>query len=182
MTVRIIGLQPSDFLALAEYLNDHISDNGAEGQPLFQPIARIDCHFAGDRAVGFRRALDVVPPTPGWRRAWVALAGKDRIVGHADLRAHAAPYMGHRCLLGMGVHRDWRRSGLGQRLLDVAIEWAKADPQMEWIDLQVIASNGAAVSLYERAGFTETGLVRDCFRMDGRQVDYLSMALPVRRA
>jgi GNAT superfamily N-acetyltransferase len=67
----------------------------------------------------------------------------------------------------MGVHREWRRLGMGQRLLDVAIEWAKADQQMEWIDLQV-------------AGFTETGFIRDCFRMDGRQVDYLSMALPVR--
>jgi ribosomal protein S18 acetylase RimI-like enzyme len=88
--------------------------------------------------------------------------------------------MVHRCLLGMGVHREWRRLGMGQRLLDVAIEWAKADQQMEWIDLQVVASNGAAVRLYERAGFTETGFIRDCFRMDGRQVDYLSMALPVR--
>lgn len=87
--------------------------------------------------------------------------------------------MDHRCLLGMGVHRERRRSGIGQRLLDVAIEWAKADQQMEWIDLQVIASNRAAVRLYERAGFTETGLVRDCFRVDGRLVDYLSMALPL---
>lgn len=181
MTPRIIDLQTRDFSEFAEYLNDHNSDNGAEGQPLFQPIARSDCHFAGERAVGFRRALDVVPPTPGWRRAWVALAGKDRLVGHVDLRAHPTPHMVHRCLLGMGVHREWRHLGMGQRLLDVAIEWAKADQQMEWIDLQVIASNGAAVRLYKRAGFTETGLIRDCFRMDGRQVDYLSMALPVRR-
>jgi len=169
------------FSGFAEYLNDHISDNGAEGQPTFQPIARLDCHFAGERAIGFRRALALVPPAPEWRRAWVALTGKGGIVGHADLRAHPTPYMVHRCLLGMGVHREWRRSSIGQRLLDVAIEWAKADPQMEWIDLQVIASNGAAVRIYERAGFTETGLIRDCFRVDERQVDCLSMALPVRR-
>ena len=89
--------------------------------------------------------------------------------------------MVHRCLLGTGVHREWRRSGIGQRLLDAAIEWAKADQQMAWIDLHVIASNGAAVRLYERAGFREIGLVRDCFRVDGRSVDYLSMALPVHR-
>lgn len=168
---RIIDLQTRDFSEFAEYLNDHISDNGAEGQPLFQPIARWDCQFSGERAVGFRRALDVVPPAPGWRRAWVALAGRGGIVGHVDLRAHPAPCMVHRCLLGTGVHREWRRSGIGQRLLDAAIEWAKADQQMAWIDLHVIASNGAAVRLYERAGFRETGLVRDCFRVDGRSVD-----------
>ena len=110
------------------------------------------------------------------------MAGEDRIVGHVDLRAHPTPGMVHRCLLGMGVHREWRRSGIGQRLLHVAIEWAQADQQMEWIDLQVIAANGAAVRLYERAGFTGTGLLRDCFRVDGREVDYLSMALPVRRS
>ena len=79
----------------------------------------------------------------------------------------------------MGVHREWRRSGLGQRLLNAAIEWARADQRIAWIDLQVIASNDAAVRLYERAGFTGTGLVQDCFHVDGRQVDYLSMALPV---
>ncbi|MEJ1170461.1 GNAT family N-acetyltransferase [Variovorax sp. CCNWLW235] len=179
MAPRIVDLQTRDFSAFAEYLNDHISDNGTEGEPLFQPIARIDCHFAGEKATGFRRALDVAPPNPGWRRAWVALSGEDRIVGHVDLRAHPAACMEHRCLLGMGVHREWRRSGLGQRLLDAAVEWAKADQQMAWIDLQVIASNDAAVRLYERAGFTGTGLVQDCFRVDGRQVDYLSMALPV---
>ncbi|WP_409513980.1 GNAT family N-acetyltransferase [Variovorax sp. MHTC-1] len=49
--------------------------------------------------------------------------------------------MVHRCLLGMGVHREWRRSGIGQRLLDVAIEWAKADQQLEWIDLQIVDCN-----------------------------------------
>ncbi|RST49422.1 N-acetyltransferase [Variovorax sp. MHTC-1] len=63
------------------------------------------------------------------------------MIGHVDLRAHPTPYMVHRCLLGMGVHREWRRSGIGQRLLDVAIEWAKADQQLEWIDLQIVDCN-----------------------------------------
>lgn len=180
MTARITDLHTRDFFGFAEYLNDHVSDNGAEGLPLFQPMARSDCHFEGESAAGFRRALDVPLPLPGWRRAWVAVAD-DATVGHVDVRAHPNSYMGHRCLLGMGVHREWRRSGIGHRLLGVAIEWAKEQERIEWIDLQVIASNAAAVRLYRRAGFAETGLIRDCFRIDGRQVDYLSMVLQVRQ-
>ena len=61
------------------------------------------------------------------------------------------------------------------------MDWATREERIEWIDLQVIASNSAAVSLYQRAGFAEIGLMRDCFRIDGRQVDYLSMALQVRQ-
>jgi RimJ/RimL family protein N-acetyltransferase len=181
MTAHITGLDTRDFGRFAEYLNDHVSDNGAEGRPLFQPIARSDCHFEGERAAGFRRALDVPPFAPGWRRAWVAVAGDAAMVGHVDLRAHPAAGMLHRCLLGMGVHREWRRSGIGQRLLEAAMDWATREDRIEWIDLQVIASNSAAVSLYQRAGFAEIGLMRDCFRIDGRQVDYLSMALQVRQ-
>lgn len=176
MTLRIIDLRTRDFSEFAEYLNDHVSDNGAEGMPLFQPISRSDCRFDGERAAGFRSALDVPLLVPGWRRAWVALDG-DATVGHVDLRSHPSRYMVHRCLLGMGVHREWRRSGIGHRLLDVAIEWAKGEMRLEWLDLQVVASNSAAVRLYHRAGFAETGLIRDCFRFDGRQVDYLSMSM-----
>jgi hypothetical protein len=118
MTLRITGLLTADFQTFADYLNDHLSDNGAEGLPLFQPIARSDCHFQGDRAAGFRCALDVQALDPGWRRVWVAVLDQ-AMVGHVDLRAHPSANMGHRCLLGMGVHRDWRRSGIGQQSCDI---------------------------------------------------------------
>jgi len=36
VTPRIVDLQARDFPDFAKYLNDHISDNGAEGQALFQ--------------------------------------------------------------------------------------------------------------------------------------------------
>lgn len=180
MTPRITDLRLVDFQAFADYLNDHLSDNGAEGLPLFQPVARWDSHFQGERATGFRLALDVPALDPGWRRAWVAVSGQ-MIVGHVDLRAHPSANMGHRCLLGMGVHRDWRRSGIGQQLLSAAIDWGKEAEGLDWIDLQAIESNSGAVRLYRRAGFVDTGLLRDCFRFDGRQVDYLSMALRLHR-
>ncbi len=178
--LRITPLELHDFPAFAAYLDDHVSDNGAEGSPLFQPMARADCRFDGERAAGFRRALAVELAQPGWRRAWVAWSDDGRIAGHVDLRGHAQPYSSHRCVLGIGVHRDCRQSGLGHRLLDTAVQWAQADASMAWIDLQVIASNHAAVRLYERVGFQPTGLIEDCFRFDGRSVSYLSMTLRLR--
>ena len=68
----------------------------------------------------------------------------------------------------MGVHRDYRRLGLGATLIAYAEQWAMANTTLEWIDLQVLSGNGPAVRLYLRAGFTRVGEVPEMFRMDGR--------------
>ena len=180
MNFDIVALQVDRFPAFAAYMDDHLSDNGVGGTPLFQPLARADCHFDGDRAELFKRALSQSTEGPGWRRAWVAVTGEGRVLGHADLRAHAMPYTGHRCLLGMGVDRHCRGAGLGRRLLDTATRWAADQAWLDWIDLQVIASNTPALKLYERAGFVRTGHTPDLFRFDRCSVDFDSMSMRLR--
>ena len=66
-------------------------------------------------------ALGTPVGEPGWRRAWLALDEDGAIAGHVDLRARPERPAAHRALLGMGVHRDHRRQGLGARLIDTAL-------------------------------------------------------------
>ena len=56
----------------------------------------------------------------------------------------------------LAVHPDARRRGIGQALVAEALAWAVRNRATE-ADLEVRASNLAAVRLYERAGFGVVG-------------------------
>ncbi|MET0858161.1 MAG: GNAT family protein [Telluria sp.] len=172
----IEALGAADFLDFVAYLNDHLADNGGEAG-YFQPLPRRASFFPAERAAAFRDGLDYAVARRGWRRAWVARCGQGRIVGHVDLRSHPDGLTGHRCLLGMGVDRGNRRAGLGAALIAHARHWAAEVARLEWIDLQVISENQAAVALYRRAGFVKAGEMEDMYRIDGNSFSYTTMSL-----
>lgn len=173
----IHGVALADLPALFVYLDDHLLDNGRAGTPLFQPMARAESRWATDKRAAFAIGLGAEVGAPGWRRAWMALDADGGICGHVDLRARPERASSHRCLLGMGVHRDFRRQGLGQRLLATALAWARAQDTIDWVDLEVISSNLPARRLYERSGFVFAGEIPDLFRIDGEQLGYVYMTL-----
>lgn len=170
-------LSAEDFLDFVAYLNDHLADNGAGETGYFQPLSRRASFMPAERAAAFRDGLDAAIATRGWRRAWVARSADGQIVGHIDLRSHPEGLTGHRCLLGMGVDRDNRRAGLGAALIAHARQWAAEVARLEWIDLQVISENEAALALYRRAGFVKAGEMKDMFRIDGHSFSYTTMSL-----
>lgn len=176
-TFSIDPLHSDAFDPFAAYLTDHVADNGRDGMPLFQPLARAESRFDGERARAFRDALDVPLSEPGWRRAWVARLADGRIIGHIDLRARAEAHATHRCILGMGVDRARRGTGVGAGLLAHARDWATSQATLDWIDLQVLSSNDPAIRLYQRSGFIDTGELVDLFRIEGRSMGFRSMAL-----
>ncbi len=174
---RIEPLAPQEFDAFIDYLNDHLSDNGRPPVGYFQPLSREASLFSPARAAAFRAGLETPVGERGWRRGWVARDEEGRIGGHIDLRGHAEDHTRHRCLLGMGVHRDLRRQGLGSRLIRHAGRWAASTGVLAWIDLQVLGANRAAIGLYRRAGFREVGEVEDMFAIDGQSHSYVTMTL-----
>ncbi|MDB5935670.1 MAG: hypothetical protein JWQ01_3014 [Massilia sp.] len=180
MTMATIEpLRAEDFSGFIAYLNDHLSDNGGAGAGYFQPLPRAASAFDPERAAVFKAALDAAVGSRGWRRAWVARSERRQIVGHIDLRAHPDGFTQHRGLLGMGVDRDHRRAGLGGALIAHARSWATEVAQLEWLDLQVISANEAALALYRRAGFVKAGEMTDMFRIDGHSFSYTTMSMPL---
>ncbi|HEX5688311.1 MAG TPA: GNAT family N-acetyltransferase [Ideonella sp.] len=175
--LKIQALLVSEFDTFARYLNEHLKDNGEPPAGYFQPLSRDLSVFVGERAERFRRALVVPVGHTGWRRAWIARDEADAIVGHVDLRAHAEAFTTHRCLLGLGVAGSHRRQGLAQRLVVTACRWARSEANIDYVDLQVLSNNTAALALYRAMGFRQVGEVVDMFRIDGRSLDYTSMTL-----
>lgn len=178
--LRILALEPERLPQLFLYLDDHLQDNGRAGTSLFQPQSRALSRFPPEKAAAFAGGLDTPFGQPGWRRVWIALDGAGNIAGHADLRARPEAASTHRTLLGMGVHRDYRRLGLGLSLVEHALAWAGATPPLAWVDLDVLSVNLAARRLYERAGFVVTGEVPDLYRIDGESQGSVMMSRRVR--
>lgn len=152
MSCNIREARQDDLTAFFIYLNDHLRDNGRDGTHLFMLMPRTASVFGTEKQAAFRNALEIAAEQPGWRKLWLAWDGTT-IAGHIDLRARPEHAAAHRVLLGMGVHRDYRRHGLGLRLIAEACQWALTYAALDWIDLEVLSTNTPARRLYHTAGF-----------------------------
>lgn len=82
----------------------------------------------------------------------VALDRNDRVVGYI------CPMLlleeGH--ILDVAVHKDFRGHGLGKMLVERVLRECR-DGGADYVSLEVRPSNEAAIALYRRLGFVETG-------------------------
>jgi ribosomal protein S18 acetylase RimI-like enzyme len=170
----------SDLAAFFAYLDDHLRDNDAAGTPRFQPLLPGQPRIPAGLRLSFIKGVTIPVGEPGWRRLWLALGPTGDIAGHIDLRARPEPASTHRALLGMGVHRAFRRRGLGRRLVGTALDWARLDAGVKWIDLEVLADNLPACALYVDCGFTMVARIADMLRIDGASCDLAYMTRPLR--
>jgi ribosomal protein S18 acetylase RimI-like enzyme len=97
-------------------------------------------------------------------------------VGFCDIVPNAAVGFTHVGRLGMGVRSDWRRQGIGRRLLEVCLSRAKSSA-LEKVELEVYSDNLGALKLYESFGFTREGVKLRGRMLDGRYQDIVLMAL-----
>jgi len=176
----IRAAEAADLPAFFAYLDDHLRDNGTDGTPRFQPLAQDQSRMPPGLRLSFIKGLTFDVGAPGWRRLWIALGSRGDIVGHIDLRARPEGAAGHRAMLGMGVHRAWRRRGLGGQLVETALAWARDETPITWIDLEVLADNAPACALYLRCGFTMVARIADMLRIDGDACDLAYMTRRVR--
>lgn len=95
----------------------------------------------------FARLIDL-PAGMGW----VAVAGRGEVVGYALgwVTAEEAE------IANIAVAAEWRRSGIGARLLRTALDHARARGARR-VYLEVRISNAAAQSFYRRFGFQVVG-------------------------
>jgi L-phenylalanine/L-methionine N-acetyltransferase len=97
------------------------------------------------------------------------IVGAAGIYQYKGRRRHAAD-------LGMCVHDDFQRRGIGSALMAVLIDVADNWLDLKRLELTVYVDNAPAIGLYRKFGFEVEGTRRgDTFR-DGKYVDSFEMA------
>ena len=176
MLVRFLEMEDVD--RYIEHMVVADSESGQDGQPHFH-VYPASHPFDRNAARERERRRWSTPTTEGeWRRAW-GLFDEDILVGHLYLAGGALPTELHRVQVGMGIMRTHHRRGGGRLLLQSAIDWARGQSHIDWIDLGVFEENQPARRLYEKFGFKELGRTPDRFRVDGHRIDDISMSLYV---
>jgi len=102
-----------------------------------------------------------------------------KIIGNIDLTGSRRKIMEHTAVIGMGMLQEWQNIGLGTALLSAIIEWAKNNPILELIWLQVYTENESGLNLYKKMGFTENGIIKNFFKQDDKYFHNLTMTLTV---
>lgn len=84
----------------------------------------------------------------------------DVVVGTLSIQVHPGQTVGS---LAMMVAREHRGQGIGARLLDHSVRWAR-ESGLHKVDLGVWPHNAAAIALYRSRGFTVEGRLRRHYR------------------
>jgi ribosomal protein S18 acetylase RimI-like enzyme len=77
-------------------------------------------------------------------------------------------------LWGMYVRPDARKAGVGRKLAEAVIHYARE--RVEILQLDVVSENEAARRLYTSLGFVEYGIERKALKQGGRYYDEVLMA------
>ena len=109
---------------------------------------------------------------------YVVAESDGKIIGHALLDPMGLEAIAHITRLSIVVHPGYQAKGAGEALLKHLITWAKTEPSVEKIELNVRATNERAIRLYERLGFQIEGRLKNRIKFpDGRYVDDVLMGL-----
>ena len=105
----------------------------------------------------------------------IALVDK-KLVGLLSLERETYAKTRHIASLGMVILKEFRREGIGSVLVESGLEWSKKRG-IEKIILSCFSTNSAAIALYKKFGFNEESIRRKQFKVDGKYVDEIQMAL-----
>jgi L-phenylalanine/L-methionine N-acetyltransferase len=99
-----------------------------------------------------------------------------RIAGSVSVTQYQNPRIAHMGSLGIMLHPDFWRQGLGSRLMQAIIDLADNWLNLKRMELNVYSTNTAAIRLYEKFGFESEGVRRCATFGDGRWLDDVLMA------
>ncbi len=151
------------------------------GYTLFEP------EELGESSLRTSKRVRAVVDDPDELRVVAEVAGPHapsdagHIVGDLSIGAGRWKRLAHCATLGIDIHRDFRRVGLGDMMVRAALAWATGHPRIERVELYVYADNAPAIALYRKHGFTQEGRRQHYFRAtDGRYFDDLIMVVFVK--
>lgn len=91
---------------------------------------------------------------------------------------HSIEWNNRCCLLAIGIGNvQYRGQGYGGEALQLILNYAFNELNLNRVGLDVISSNQAALACYQRAGFTVEGTAREAVLRDGKKYDKIYMGI-----
>jgi RimJ/RimL family protein N-acetyltransferase len=104
-----------------------------------------------------------------------------KVVGMLNFRVTPRKKLLHHGLTGISIREEYCNQGLGTKLMETLIAWAKEQPSIEMLCLEVLSTNDWAIHVYKKLGFQEEGRRVDHIKqLDGTYVDDILMYLKVK--
>lgn len=100
-----------------------------------------------------------------------------RIVGDINFTASPRERMQHRGEIGIAVIQEVWGMGIGTKLMEAALDFAKNTAHAEIVHLEVRSDNFRAIHLYEKFGFQKIGTFPGFLKIDGKWIDFDLMNL-----
>ncbi|HVK61685.1 MAG TPA: GNAT family N-acetyltransferase [Bdellovibrionales bacterium] len=171
----------SDLKALIEHSLRHQAESGRDGDFVFTPSEEPNSLPFETLLPQKTKSWNLSPTENGWERVWIVTDG-EAVFGELTL-CHRPPMKAtlHRAHLMMGLERSHRSSGYGKQLMQTAIEWAKSQPTLDWVQLYVFDHNEPAKALYRKFGFEGGTTTVDLFRVHGQSINDTEMVLRLRK-
>ncbi|MBU9711449.1 GNAT family N-acetyltransferase [Evansella tamaricis] len=97
----------------------------------------------------------------------------DKIVGILTIEPEILKKTSHRAILGIIVQKNYRSKGIGKALIMAALNWVLHEGRYEKVELEVLASNKHAISLYHQLGFENEGMRYNAIKNSHTSYDHL---------
>ena len=98
----------------------------------------------------------------------------EQIIARAELEGYYAARVRHRAKFSISVKKEYWNRGIGTEMLTRLIELAK-EMKLKVIELEVISDNARGINLYHKMGFTDIGVYKDYFYVNGTYKDAVVM-------
>lgn len=90
---------------------------------------------------------------------WLVALDGDEVVGYVGSQT----VIDESDMMNIAVHPDYRRRGIAEKLIEALVN-ALEEKGSRALSLEVRASNGPAIALYEKLGFAQVGLRKNYYR------------------
>ena len=101
---------------------------------------------------------------------------ENTLVGYASVIGGHLNRTKHKASVVTGILQEYAGKGIGSRLFDSLMLWAKESP-LRRLELTVMTHNERAIALYQKFGFQIEGRQEGSLMIDGVLVDEFGMAL-----
>ena len=166
MNIIIEKAKPSDAAELLEYLKII----GSESDNLTFDSNGIQCSLEEEEAFLASELCSLSSVT--------LVAKRDgKIVGNARFTGGTRARTSHRGDIGISVLKSEWGNGLGSKLLESLIDFAKNTAHAEVMTLEVRQDNERAKALYKKYGFKKTGVFEAYSKINGEYIDFDMMIL-----